>query len=139
MTEKTWDFVHNLASDAKWTPGLREIFEYRDLGIKDGTHGDFVAHLIRHNGKKTKDEVQQWHVHDCTFQFVYVHERLGDLRVRGAGPAHHPQGRHHPADAGHQASRDRLLGGFRGAGDRLPGRFRDPRCRGPPAKAEAAE
>ncbi len=41
MTGKAWDFVHNLASDAKWTPGLREIFEYRDLGIKDGTHGRF--------------------------------------------------------------------------------------------------
>ena len=24
-------------------PGLREIFEYRDLGIKDGTNGDYVA------------------------------------------------------------------------------------------------
>jgi hypothetical protein len=54
MTAKTWDFVHNLAKDAKWTPGLREIFEYRDLGIKDGTHGDFIAHLIRHNGKRPR-------------------------------------------------------------------------------------
>jgi mannose-6-phosphate isomerase-like protein (cupin superfamily) len=72
MTNKPWSFVHNLASEARWTPGLREIFEYRDLGIKDGTAGDYVAHLIRHNGKKTKDEVQQWHVHDCTFQLVYV-------------------------------------------------------------------
>src|SRR5262245_46448061 len=52
MTDKQWDFVHNLASEARWTPGLREIFEYRDLGIKDGTRGDYVAHLIRHNGKK---------------------------------------------------------------------------------------
>jgi mannose-6-phosphate isomerase-like protein (cupin superfamily) len=72
MTDKPWSFVHNLASEARWTPGLREIFEYRDLGIKAGTTGDYVAHLIRHNGKKTKDEVQQWHVHDCMFQLVYV-------------------------------------------------------------------
>ena len=85
MTAKTWDFVHNLASDAKWTPGLREIFEYRDLGIKDGTHGDFVAHLIRHNGKKTKDEVQQWHVHDCTFQFVYVMNGWATFEYEGQG------------------------------------------------------
>ena len=35
LSGKTWDFVHNLAVEAKWTPGLREIFEYRDLGIKD--------------------------------------------------------------------------------------------------------
>ena len=59
MADKKWDFVHDVASGAKWTPGLREIFEYRDLGIKDGTKGDFVAHLIRHNGKKVKDEVQK--------------------------------------------------------------------------------
>jgi hypothetical protein len=43
MTEKAWTFVHNLASDATWKPGLREIFDYRDLGIKDGTKGDYVA------------------------------------------------------------------------------------------------
>jgi len=72
LSGKAWDFVHNLASDAKWTPGLREIFEYRDLGIKDGTKGDFVAHLIRHNGRKAADQVQQWHGHDCNFQFVMV-------------------------------------------------------------------
>ena len=29
MSDK-WDFVHNLATDAKWDEGLREIFEYRD-------------------------------------------------------------------------------------------------------------
>jgi uncharacterized protein YjlB len=85
MSGKTWDFVHNVASEAKWTPGLREIFEYRDLGIKDGTHGDFVAHLIRHNGKKTKDEVQQWHVHDCTFQFVYVLNGWATFEYEGQG------------------------------------------------------
>jgi uncharacterized protein YjlB len=85
MAAKTWDFVHNLASDANWTPGLREIFEYRDLGIKDGTKGDFVAHLIRHNGKKMKDEVQQWHVHDCTFQFVLVMNGWATFEYEGQG------------------------------------------------------
>ena len=80
-----WSFVHNLAKDATWTPGLREIFEYRDLGIKDGTKGDFVAHLIRHNGKKVKDEVQQWHVHDCTFQFVFVMNGWATFEYEGHG------------------------------------------------------
>src|SRR6476661_94649 len=85
MTEKTWDFVHNLASEQKWTPGLREIFEYRDLGIKAGTKGDFVAHLIRHNGKQVKDEVQHWHVHDCTFQLVYVMNGWATFEYEGQG------------------------------------------------------
>jgi mannose-6-phosphate isomerase-like protein (cupin superfamily) len=85
MTEKNWQFVHDLAKDAKWTPGLREIFEYRDLGIKGGTKGDYVAHLIRHNGKKVKDQVQQWHIHECTFQLVYVLNGWATFEYEGQG------------------------------------------------------
>lgn len=85
LSGKAWDFVHNLASEAAWTPGLREIFEYRDLGIKDGTKGDFVAHLIRHNGKKVADQVQQWHVHDCNFQFVMVMNGWATFEYEGQG------------------------------------------------------
>ena len=67
--KKAWDFIHHVAADAEWTDGLREIFEYRDLGTKDATNGDFVAHVIRANGKTNPDEVQQWHLHECDFQF----------------------------------------------------------------------
>ena len=62
MTEK-WEFSLDKASDAVWTDGLREIFEYRDLGIKDATKGDYVAHIVKANGKEMADEVQHWHVH----------------------------------------------------------------------------
>ena len=82
---KDWKFAHNQAADANWTPGLREIFEYRDLGIKDGTNGAYVAHIIRANGKKMKDEVQQWHVHDCTFQYVYVMNGWATFEYEGQG------------------------------------------------------
>jgi mannose-6-phosphate isomerase-like protein (cupin superfamily) len=85
LSGKQWDFVHNLAARAKWTPGLREIFEYRDLGVKKGTKGDYVAHLIRHNGKKVKDRVQDWHVHDCTFQFVFVMNGWATFEYAGEG------------------------------------------------------
>lgn len=85
LSGKTWDFVHNLASDAKWTPGLREIFEYRDLGIKAGTKGDFVAHIVKANGKKQADKVQQWHVHDCTFQYVHVLNGWAKFEYAGQG------------------------------------------------------
>ena len=67
-----WEFSHSKASEAVWTPGLREIFEYRDLGWKDSSRGDYVAHIVKANGKEMTDEVQDWHVHDCTFQFVMV-------------------------------------------------------------------
>ena len=80
-----WKFVHNESEHAEWTPGLREIFEYRDLGIKAGTNGDFVAHVIRHNGKEQKDEVQQWHIHECDFQFVYVLNGWATFEYEGEG------------------------------------------------------
>lgn len=80
-----WEFIHNKAKDATWTPGLREIFEYRDLGIKDGTKGDYVAHIVRHNGKEMKDEVQQWHIHECDFQFVYVLSGWAEFEYEGQG------------------------------------------------------
>ncbi len=83
--KKDWDYVHNVASEADWTPGLREIFEYRDLGIKDGTNGDYIAHIVKANGKKSKDEVQHWHIHECKFQFVYVLEGWARFEYEGQG------------------------------------------------------
>jgi len=85
MADKSWNFVHNEASEATWTPGLREIFDYRDLGIKDGTEGDYVAHIVRANGKKQKDKVQQWHTHDCEFQFVLVLNGWATFEYEGQG------------------------------------------------------
>lgn len=80
-----WKYVHDKASEADWKPGLREIFEYRDLGIKDGTAGDYVAHVIKSNGKRMKDDVQQWHTHECTFQFVYVIKGWAVFEYEGQG------------------------------------------------------
>lgn len=85
MSTDSWKFMHNEAATADWTPGLREIFEYRDLGIKEGTNGDYVAHIVKANGKKQKDAVQQWHVHDCTFQFVYVLNGWAKFEYEGQG------------------------------------------------------
>ena len=80
-----WNFSHNQAKNAEWTPGLREIFEYRDLGFKDSSKGDYVAHIVRHNGKEMKDEVQKWHIHECDFQFVYVLNGWAEFEYAGGG------------------------------------------------------
>ena len=58
MATEDWKFEHNLASEAVWTQGLREIFEYRDLGIKSATNGDYIAHIIRSKDLADPDEVQ---------------------------------------------------------------------------------
>ena len=84
MTDN-WKFSHNKSSEANWKPGLREIFEYRDLGWKDSSDGDYVAHIVKANGKEMKDEVQHWHVHDCKFQFVYVLNGWAEFEYAGEG------------------------------------------------------
>jgi len=80
-----WEFSHNRASEAVWTEGLREIFEYRDLGIEKATGGDYIAHIVRANGRETKDDVQHWHVHDCAFQFVMVLNGWAKFEYEGQG------------------------------------------------------
>ena len=86
MLDRThWDFVHNEASAANWTEGLRKIFEYRDLGIKDATKGDYVAHVIRANGREDPDAVQHWHIHECDFQLVYVLGGWATFEYEGQG------------------------------------------------------
>ena len=80
-----WSFIHNLASEAKWEPGLRDIFEYRDLGIKDASDGDYVAHIVKANGKEEADKVQEWHIHDCDWQFVYVLNGWATFEYEGHG------------------------------------------------------
>lgn len=86
MTDKNqWRFVHHQAEFANWTPGLREIFDYRDLGVRQGTNGAAVAHVIRHNGKKSADAVQDWHIHECEFQMVYVLNGWATFEYEGEG------------------------------------------------------
>ncbi len=81
----TWKFMHSEAEKAEWKPGLREIFDYRDLGFKESTNGDYVAHIIKANGKKQSDEVQEWHLHECTFQFVLVLNGSATFEYEGEG------------------------------------------------------
>ena len=50
--------------------GLRNYFEYRDLGIRSATRGKVVAHVIR--ARPGEAPHGQWHAHDCKVQFVYV-------------------------------------------------------------------
>ena len=82
---KGWNFIHNIAENADWKTGLREIFNYRDLGLKDGTNGDYIAHIIKANGKELKDEVKEWHLHECEFQFVLVLKGWATFEYEGEG------------------------------------------------------
>lgn len=80
-----WRFNIAEADGANWAAGLRRIFDYRDLGVKDATNGDFVAHVIRANGKREEDAVAQWHIHECEFQMVYVLNGWAKFEYEGEG------------------------------------------------------
>ena len=80
-----WHFNIDTDADATWTDGLRRIFEYRDLGVKGATDGDYVAHVIRSNGRPDQDAVQQWHIHECSFQMVYVLNGWATFEYAGEG------------------------------------------------------
>ena len=82
---KKYQFCHNKAKDAKWKRGLRDIFDYRDLGIKKATNGDYIAQIIKANGRSNPDQVQQWHIHHCNFQFVLVLNGWAEFEYEGKG------------------------------------------------------
>ncbi len=64
--------VSRLRSEDFKSDGLRTYAQYRDLGIKDATHGMAVAHVIRFVGKCNPKVVSKEHLHEAEFQMIYV-------------------------------------------------------------------
>ena len=58
------------AAAARFDPGLRAFFTYRDLGIREATGGAVGAHVIR--AVPGQHAQPHWHTHDLAFQMVYV-------------------------------------------------------------------
>ena len=70
MSKKKSGFAVSHRAGAKFVRrGLRTYFEYRDLGWKDSTKGDYVAHIVKANGKELYERhVIANHGHiDCIF------------------------------------------------------------------------
>lgn len=84
------------AADSGFDRGLRAFFEYRDLGIRDATHGAFGAHVIR--AVPGEHPEPKWHTHDLAFQMVYVlkgwvrfeYEDIGEVELRPGDCVHQP-------------------------------------------------
>ena len=72
MLDKTGTkFSHVRPEDTQWTGGgLRDFFSYKDLGIKDATHGKVIAHLVKAN--LPPEEGTGWHRHVADFQIVIM-------------------------------------------------------------------
>ena len=63
--------------------GLRNYFEYRDLGVKRATRGKVVTQLIRARPGKAPEG--DWHYHDCKLQFVFVVRGWVKMDYEGTG------------------------------------------------------
>lgn len=66
-----------------WEDGLREFFEYRDLGTLEPTDGRVYVHVIRTTGQPY-EEGTGWHYHSWA-QCFFVLDGHADLRVE-TGP-----------------------------------------------------
>jgi len=109
----TRGFVVSHADGARFERGLRSFFEYRDLGIRQATDGRVVAHVIR--AAAGTEFSSQPHLHEATFQLVYVlkgwvefeYEGQGRVRLEAGSCVHQPpQIRHR--EIGHSADLELL-------------------------------
>lgn len=82
---------HHREEDFK-SDGLRAYAKYRDLGIKDATHGLAQAHVIRLQGPCNPQEVSKLHYHDVEFQMVYVLKGWVKTYMEGQGETLMKQG-----------------------------------------------
>jgi mannose-6-phosphate isomerase-like protein (cupin superfamily) len=74
-----------LGPDSFKADGLRTYAHYRDLGVKDATHGMALAHVIRFVGQCDPKIVSKKHTHECEFQMIYVLKGSITTEIEGHG------------------------------------------------------
>lgn len=84
ITPENHKLVVKRADQAQWMPGLREDLEYRDVGIREATNGEFGAQVIRvvQAGLEHKNGR---HLHATAFQMLYVLEGRARFFFEGMG------------------------------------------------------
>ena len=73
------------AKEARFVPGRRHFFQYRDLGVTEATQGKMRAQVT--SAKSAMDRETGWHYHTCDMQFVYVLRGWVDLEFAGGKKA----------------------------------------------------
>src|SRR5258706_8553265 len=59
------------AKDAAFTGGgMRDFFQYRDLGVASATEGRFVAQIIKAVPGKAANS--GWHIHHASFRVMFI-------------------------------------------------------------------
>ena len=76
--------IFTYARDRKFEPGLRASLLYADLGIAEGTGGQFHGEMIKINQQShTEESSTGMHRHDYDFQFNYVLSGEIDFVIEG--------------------------------------------------------
>lgn len=71
MTNLHTSFSHVSPDDTHFQDGgLRDFFQYRDLGISKATNGRVVAQTVR--AKNAPSTGTGWHFHEADFHIVYM-------------------------------------------------------------------
>ena len=77
--------AHKLAvaskKEAKYVPGRRAFFKYRDLGVTEATSGRMRAQVT--STTQPMERATGWHYHTCDMQFVYMLKGWADLEFAG--------------------------------------------------------
>lgn len=64
-------FSHVKPADTAFRPeGLRDFFQYRDLGVAEATHGRVIAQLVQ--ARNAPEKGTGWHIHEAEFHIVYM-------------------------------------------------------------------
>ncbi|HZT52514.1 MAG TPA: cupin domain-containing protein [Stellaceae bacterium] len=66
-----------LKDQARFVPGRRAFFKYRELGVTEATKGRMRAQVT--SAEKGLSEPTGWHYHTCDMQFVYMLKGWVDL------------------------------------------------------------
>lgn len=77
-------------SEEAFEGGLRDYFEYRDLGMAAATGGSIRAHVIRPSGRFEK--AGDLHFHNLDFQMVYVLKGWARVFFEGVGEVRFEEG-----------------------------------------------
>jgi mannose-6-phosphate isomerase-like protein (cupin superfamily) len=65
------EFSHIRPADTQFVgDGLRDFFQYRDLGIAAATGGRVIAHLVR--AANAPEKGTGWHIHEADFHIVLM-------------------------------------------------------------------
>lgn len=69
--ETNTQFSHIRPGDTEFRDeGLRDFFQYRDLGVAATTNGQVIAQLVRE--KNAPEEGTGWHIHKAEFPIVFM-------------------------------------------------------------------